>query len=551
MKKKAIEKIPFLGLEKLSGKKNVKYIGVTAIKNIGHEQHLFLEVYRNERASKDIPVVRIALTKKDFGTYFPSRNEWTRQKIEVTRGYDSCFLVWNNNTNERGEYKVLTKENILKSQMDLDRIKNFCGVCSQDENEWWGYINKKEASIERAERQKRKKRAYERRREALKDRIAHTKELPGQKILELADHLYFHEEHHLYYKKRGSRAKIACSKCGGVTDRKWKAGISYEDQFQQHIEEPREGYYGTCPLCGERGIYKCQGRVKGSHGKTKFLFLGQKYKEQGMVFRYIEVEKTWHLECTDGEKGPEMHNSSEELSGVEIARAYFEPGKKLQIDYHKYSSYRGNFWDDCNLYGLKNIQIEEAPILPETYEEMKGTMFQYSALKEYAKKTEVNPIEYLERYQKLPQLEILVKTGLIKVAEELVSGHMGIVANEHARRIDKFLGIRKERVKQLMKKNGDIDLLEAMQIEKEMGGEWTEKQIECLAETRLGMEQVGTATRYMTLQKLLNRIEKYAGCTYGTNCSRAEEWIRRTAITYTDYLAMRINLGYDLGNTVY
>ena len=551
MKKKAIEKIPFLGLKKQSRKKEVKFIGVTEIKDVGNEQHLFLEVYRNERASKDIPVVRIILTEKDFGTYFPSRDEWTRQKIEVNRGYDSCFLVWNNNTNERGEYKVLAKENILQSQTDLDRIKKFCKVYVHSKSMWWEYIHEQEMNIERTERQKRKKKAYERRKEALEDRIAHVEELPEQRILKLADRLYFHEEHYLYYKKCGSWVKIACSKCGGVTERRWKTGISYESQFQRHIEEPREGYYGTCPLCGERGTYKCQGRAKNSFGKTKHLFLGQKYKEQGMVFRYIEVEKRWHLECTDGEKSPEMYNSSEELSGVEIARAYFEPGKNLQIDYHKYSSCTGDFWDDCNLYGMSNIQIKEAPILPETYEEMKGTMFRYSALKEYARKTEANPIKYLERYRKLPQLEMLVKMGLTKVAEELVSGHMQIVADGHARKPDEFLGIRKERVKQLIKKNGDIELLEAMQMEKEMGETWTEKQIECLAETGLGLEQVGVATRYMTLQKLLNRIEKYADCPYGAKCRDVKRRIRHIAITYTDYLAMRINLGYDLRDTVY
>ena len=46
MKKKAIEKIPYFGLEETSRKKAVKYIGVTAVKIVGHEKHLFLEVYR-------------------------------------------------------------------------------------------------------------------------------------------------------------------------------------------------------------------------------------------------------------------------------------------------------------------------------------------------------------------------------------------------------------------------------------------------------------------------------------------------------------------------
>ena len=35
MKEKTIEKIPYLGLKKISRIKSVKYIGVTAVKNIG------------------------------------------------------------------------------------------------------------------------------------------------------------------------------------------------------------------------------------------------------------------------------------------------------------------------------------------------------------------------------------------------------------------------------------------------------------------------------------------------------------------------------------
>lgn len=84
---------------------------------------------------------------------------------------------------------------------------------------------------------------------------------------------------------------------------------------------------------------------------------------------------------------------------------------------------------------------------------MKGTMFRYSALQEYAKNVrEVNPIEYLERYSQTPQIEVLVKLGLTDVVEKLVKCYYGIVADKNARRPDQFLGIRKERVKQLNQK---------------------------------------------------------------------------------------------------
>lgn len=543
MKKKAIEKIPYFGLKKTSRKKDVKYIGVTAVKIVGHEKHLFLEVYRNKKESKEIPMVRIVLTKKDFGTYWPEKEEWTRQKIKP----DSCYgrVIWGE---EHPTWEQEKKENILQSTEDLERIKKFCKANVYNEEHWWEYIYKHEDDIVITARRNREHKAYMRRQEALADRMAHTKELPEKEILDRADRLYFHNQHYLYYKKHGCWAHIACSKCGGVTDARWKSGISYESQFQRWTEEPREGHYGTCPMCGARGEYKCQGKVKGTHGKYIYLFLGQKYKENGMVMRYVEVGKKWTLGFICGDKGPEMYNASEELSGAEIARAYFEPGKKVQIDYHKHDPYMGkDFWDDCNLYGMAYIPISAGLIMSETYEEMKGTIFQYSALQEYAKSVrEVNPIDYLERYSQTPQIEVLVKMGLTDVVEKLVKCYYGIVADENARRPDQFLGIRKERVKQLIRKKGDTHLLGVMQMEKRQGQNWTDEQVEHLAETDLSGTQVETATRYMTLQKLLNRIEKYAGCKYGTECSSALARIRHTATTYADYLSMRINLGNDL-----
>lgn len=550
MKKKAIEKIPYFGLKKTNRKKVVKYIAITAIKIVGHEKHLFLEVYRNKKESKDIPLMRIVLTQKDFGTYIPEKEEWTRQKILTESGRSG--LLWRE-AGDSTNWQQMEKENVLQSTEDLERIKKFCKGATWREERWWERIYNHENDIVITARRAREHREYMRRQEALKDREKHTRELPEEKILNRADTVYFHNEHYLYYKKHGRWAQIACSKCGGVTDARWKSGISFESQFQKWTEEPKEGNYGTCPMCGARGRYKCQGKVKGAHSKSIHFFLGQKYKENGMVMRYVEVEKKWTLGLICGDKGTEMYNASEELSGLEIARAYFEPGKKIQIDYHKHDPYRGkDFWDDCNLYGMQNISINEAPIMPETYDEMKETIFQYSALQEYANSVkEVNPIKYLERYMQTPQIEILVKMGLTDVVEKLLKCYYGIVADVNARRPDQFLGIRKERVKQLIRKKGDTQLLGVMQMEKRHGQNWTDEQVEHLAETSLSGVQVEMATRYMTLQKLLNRIEKYAGCEYGTGCSSASSRIRHASTFYADYLSMRLELGYDLNNTVY
>ena len=120
MKKKAIEKIPYIGLRSVSKKKGAKYVGAAAVKIIGHEKHLITEVYRNRKEDLAVPVVRIVLTKKDFGTYIVESGEWSRRML---RGNYTEKLIWEKEDREHG----IEKENVLRSDEDLKRIRNFTG----------------------------------------------------------------------------------------------------------------------------------------------------------------------------------------------------------------------------------------------------------------------------------------------------------------------------------------------------------------------------------------------------------------------------------------
>ena len=85
-----------------------------------------------------------------------------------------------------------------------------------------------------------------------------------------------------------------------------------------------------------------------------------------------------------------------------------------------------------------------------------------------------------------------------------------------------------------------------MQMEKRMQRVWTDAQIAHLAETGLGQREIEQIAEYMSIQKLLNRIERYACCEYGTECSSCIARIQGTATTYADYINMRLELGYDM-----
>jgi hypothetical protein len=83
-----------------------------------------------------------------------------------------------------------------------------------------------------------------------------------------------------------------------------------------------------------------------------------------------------------------------------------------------------------------------------------GTKMTFAPVRS-TKKYEAEMQQILERYSQTPQIEVLVKLGMTDVVEKLVKCYYGIVADENARRPDQFLGIRKERVKQLIRKKGD------------------------------------------------------------------------------------------------
>ncbi len=546
MKKKTIEKIPFLTLPSLRRKGAVRYVAVTDIRKIAEEPHLFIEVYRNKKGSMDIPAVRIVLTEKDFGTFFPGTGTWSADRI---RGGQ----IWRDDDHEWRSREELEKENVLYSHKDLERIKAFTEETARREESWWDFINQRQKDIAREKYREKSARKYERRQQALEERQRQTPELPEQRILAYADTAIFHDRHTLFYRRHGARVTVACSKCGGVTDVRWKPGQSYESQYEKTIAEPVENHYGVCPLCKEAGLFIPQGRAGRRKKVSGCLFLGQKYKETGFVLRCVQVEKEWNLNELCLGKETAMTGAYEALYGVETARVYFESGKRVQKDYNKHNPYSGkDFWDDCNLSGLNNIVIKPGKIMPETFEEMEDTFLRYSALKEYCAEEmeDINPADYLERYIQTPQIEMLVKLGLTGVAGRLVKCHYGIVLDEDAQRPEGFLGIRKEHVKHLIREKGNTDILKVMQMEKRLNQRWTDSQIDDLAETNV-TDQISTVLAHMSVQKFLNRVAKYAGCGYKTGCMTAESRLRSTAGSYVDYLNMRCTLGYDMTNTAY
>lgn len=543
MRKKEIEASPYITAGKTSRKKGAGYIAVTAWRNFGNKRHILLEVYRNDKKCLQVPVVRYVANHDEWGVFYPDNGEWTRERI-----YKSEPPIWR----KKEKWQKDSRDGVaLQGKQDMDRIVHFFPkIKVWNQEEWWEYFEKHEDEIkENAARRKRELR-YDR----LQERIRETPALRGQELLDWAEKKVAMSGHILYYKIHGSRATVCCSSCGGVAHVRWKTGDSYESMFEQHIIRPYKGTAGHCTMCGIFGIYRPQGKERQPREYKMNAFTADKYKDNGVVLRYVNIYKTIGLQTAPGDGGrEEMIGAYEQMQGTEIVRTYFIPGQKTQTDYCKYNPYTGeDFWDDCNLYGMNPISTGDAAVHPDTWAALKDTFLQYSAMEEYVRKYGVvDAKEYLSRYIYWPQIEMLVKMKLFGIAKNIARGYCSVVVDEYARQPEDFLGIRKDKMKLLTETEGDIGVLRILQYERERNQCWKAGQVMALAETGADRDGLDRALAVMSLQKLLNTISGYAGCEYGTGCSDAAERIEYTARTYFDYLEMREKLGYDLHNKVY
>lgn len=540
MKKKEIEKIPFAGGVK-AGKKYLNTISAF-VQEIKEERHLFVEVYENSKEKLQVPWIRMVFTEKDWGLYYPESGIWSAAGLEEEK--------------RKIQYNFAAKTNkAYITETEIDRIWSF-NSCKWLDKKFHSWMDVLESLINDIRCERTQKRSTNRKLR-LDERIQNTPPLPAD-LQEWAGRNLFSDEHFLYYKRHGRYADIACSACGHVTTIAIKRGESFKSQFETVIDPPVNNRTGTCPYCKALGTYKAQGKTKGVYGKGKYCFVAQPYKTNGAVIRYVEIEKIYRLDTMAEERWEIMLEAKESYITTEIARTYLEKGKRPQTDYYKYSSYMGEFWDDCNLQGMNSIRISEAKVYEKSYEWLKGTFLQYSGAKEYSRFEPIyNLTGYLQKYVQWPQIEMLSKMGLHKIARAMISGYSGIVLNQNATHPEDFLRIRKERIQNLIVVEGNAGYLKIWQIERRKNLHLSEKETIFLAESSMNESDIVEVLKYTTVTKFMHKIEKYAGIDMPDSfieqqlCGHAAGVLRVTCSLYIDYLHMRIQRGYDLTNQIY
>lgn len=490
MKKKLVEQMPAPTIRK----RKEEYVGIARMPAEG----LCTVDFVNTK-TKQI-YVRVCLTEKEWMNYYPDTGKWDYKTLRsVTQG---------NMQIQREIYmspKYIDKENLFRITKGRE-------------------ISKYQYDITNNKISNR----YAARRRQLKERCDKMPEITSEMEEWLTEDI--NDFHFLYYKRTKRKVTVTCSACG-QTKTLWTHPVTLEEMVQPYIETPIHGHHTECPMCNANVIMRAAGRTKGVFSKTNHRYIVQRYKEEDLVIRYFDVHK---------EIIGKIGNAQEESHITEVARIFFMENGKVQKDFCKYNPYTGeDFWDDCNLSSLSNIQLFKGKTYGGNMEEIAQTRFKYSGVEKMVLTDQsASVIDYLQAYNKFPQLEILQKLGMISLANYIIRNIWTDLINPKGKNITEIFGITKARFNDLRTKNGDQRLLRIYQMEKQTGQHFSDEQVTFLLLIESSLKELSTVLKYTKVQKMLNYICKKAQVSVKEQnpCSQRAYRIRETFIKYADYI---------------
>ena len=314
-----------------------------------------------------------------------------------------------------------------------------------------------------------------------------------------------------------------------------------------------------CPNCLEElGLYSLNNKKTATERHQTF-WLGQNLSNKIFVLRGFRV--------TIRVYSPAM-NIGEEIIKQEIRRLYISPDDS-------YKEYCGWDYDSIEQKYLPNKWAPRAtgfacasgPIYPNTFDESIGTGAEYAHLKlayekeifkdeenwsdrwstsggYYYSTNERDSIwDYLSVYAKDRKTEMLVKLNM----PYLVRGRMqGAAANFTGRAKNPwdYLRIYKSRFKGFTCMDADdCELLKVYRFERKLKLQFADEEINTL-KSIIGRDyQIKKCLKYMTIKQLINRVNTYYKKKVGSTKSNV-------LTTYSDYLDMKEELGYDMTNSI-
>lgn len=327
----------------------------------------------------------------------------------------------------------------------------------------------------------------------------------------------------IFYKRNGKIARCICGKCGMEYDTK---------------EVPVRNYPARCPMCGNDGTWEWSKVTRPQYGQED-VTLVQCTSDKNIVLRIFRVSykyQQWYkADITVKEKRRYF---------LHIGEVYkFYNNRVYRREIHTW----GDEWGRAHDHESVNIQN----LYPGWKNQLEKSKFKYCDPVEItgAMETYFHRGDALIAYANNPAIEMYAKARMKYIVSHLLSkeGKTKLI-NRRAKTLYGQLRIKdKQALNRLIKEEGYIDMLRILQKEKKLNIRYTDEQVDFMLRRMKdykGEQKLNWVLEHMTIQKLINRIEKY---------KEQGDYPRESQAfsAYYDYLEMRDELGYDMTNEVY
>lgn len=283
------------------------------------------------------------------------------------------------------------------------------------------------------------------------------------------------------------------------------------------VEKSKHNSHGICPNCMNLVTLKAKGR---GHNITDVAFGNIIQKANGgIVLREFSITKNYQESYV-----------SPKLTIRERNRIFYytdKPRRDYMWDSFKQTGVVR--WCDNNDAWL----VDKGSLYTTNLDEvLKGTDFQYSAIKQYAESSTNMRLKvqtYFHFYHHYPAIEYFVKLGLINLTTDILNerNYGTIIRGKNLREVT---GLSKHTLNRLIQVNGGLHKLATLRTSEETGIFITDDELDKINIFYPARSEIFTVAKYSTIHQVLKYLDNQG----------------HALTLYSDYLHMAKELNWDM-----
>lgn len=314
--------------------------------------------------------------------------------------------------------------------------------------------------------------------------------------------------------------------------KKEKTGYCTGCEREVPIQNPRHNSFGICKRCRRKIQYKARGKAGNFSTDSERAYLIQRY-EEGFVIREFSLRRHYRKgEYETPER--EFHERERTLYDRDFNSQNFYYGmyKQHEVRWIKaYTRSEGLAW-------LESYDGYEGKTYRRTLPGLRERELRKTGLVEYIYGCEkTDPVLYLKKFLRNPELEQLVKAGFARLAKEIIRGKFRDIRLDGGGELAKKLGVDRARMKRMRENGGGMRFLCWLRREKAEDTVYDDADLRYLEEKGIAPEDMDFIRNRMGLKKACNFLKKQEGLS-GRNA-------KQLLSTYEDYLLIAGRLKMD------